>query len=89
MQGSQNQCQTGRSPIISYTIKYLDPQTNVSCGLDTIMASSSSCTIQICNNIFDLDTLCSNSTRVLVTVLGTGAHGDVQESEPFILLLGK
>ena len=57
---------------------YFDPQTNASCGLGTIAASS--CIDQICNDVFDLNALCSNSTRVSVTVLATNAQGDVKES---------
>ena len=86
-QDSHSQCQIGRSQVISYTIKYFDPQINASCGLDTIAASS--CTDRICNRVFNLDTPCSNSTSVLVTVLATGVHGDVQESEYFLVELRK
>ena len=85
LQDSHNQCQIGRIPVISYTIKYFDPQSNTSCGLDTFAASS--CTDQICNNVFDLGTLCSNSTSVLVTVLATDVHGNRQESEPITVVL--
>ena len=87
MQDSHGQCQTGQSSVFSYTIKYFDNGTNISCGLDTITASS--CTNQICNNVYDLDVLCSNSTHVTVIVLGTDVHGNEQESEPFFVVLRK
>ena len=87
LQGSHRQCLIDQNPVISYTIKYFDPQTNISCGLNTVPASS--CTDQICNSIWDLGAICLNSTSILVTVLATGAYGDVQESEPFMVVLRK
>ena len=87
MQESHSQCQIGRSPAVSYSIKYFDPHSNLSCGLDTI--ADSACTNQICNSVFDLDTLCSNSTHVSVTVLGTDVLGNEQESEIFLVALRK
>ena len=87
MQESHSQCPIGRSPVVSYTIKYFDPHNNLSCGLDTI--ANSACTNQICNSVFDLDTLCSNSTHVSVTVLGTDERGNEQESEIFLVALRK
>ena len=85
LQDYHGQCQIGQSPVISYAIKYFDPHTNASCGLDIIAASS--CIDQICKNVFDLDTLCSNSTSVLVTVSAMNALGDEQESEPITVVL--
>ena len=85
LQEFRGQCQRGQSPVISYAIKYFDLHANASCGLDIIDASS--CIDQICNNVFDLDTLCSNSTSVLVTVSAMNALGDGQESEPITAVL--
>ena len=87
LQDSYSQCQIGQSPVITYTIMYFDPQTNVSCGLDTVAASS--CNDQICHHVFDLNALCSNSPSISVTVLATNAQGDVTESEPITTLLRK
>ena len=87
IQNSHSQCQIGHSPVFSYTIKYFDNGTNISCGLDTITASS--CTDQICNSVYDLNALCSKSTNVTVIVLGTDVHGNEQESEPFLVILRK
>ena len=55
--------------------------------MDTI--ADSACTNQICSSVFDLDTLCSNSTYVSVTVLGTDVLGNEQQSEIFLVALRK
>ena len=87
LQGSHRQCLIDQNTVISYTIKYFDPQTNITCGLNTIPASS--CTDQICNSIWDLGAICLNSTSILVTLLATSEYGDVRESEPFMVVLRK
>ena len=85
LQDSLSYCQIGQSPVISYTIKYFDPKTNASCGSDTIAASS--CIDQICDNVYELDTLCSNSTSASVTIVATDEHGHGQESESITVVL--
>ena len=87
LQGSHGHCLIDQNPVISYTVKYFDPQADVSCGLDTVAASS--CTDQICNSVFDLGALCSNSTSVLITLLASDRHGDGQESGSTTAVLSK